>query len=267
MADSPRIEELKRRVQLDPASIAFAALAEEYRRAGQFEDSIETCKAGLLRHPAYLSARVTLGRSLIELGRYDEAREELEQVLKVAPENLAAIRGLAEIHHRRGEVPESVPETVVEEPGAGSSPATPDAASVPDPETSRGPVPIRPVRLASMTPGDAPPDVSSTAEARATEGTAPVAAPVPRVPIPVSPAAHAPGTASAPAPAATRPPAEAATAAPPPSPFGSDRSIPLEPRPVAPPAHSDAPALPELEAFLARIIRAREALETSPSQR
>ena len=108
MAESSRIDELRRRVQLDPASIAFAALAEEYRRAGQFEDAIATCEAGLQRHPAYLSARVTLGRSLIEIGRYDEARAELEHVLKAAPENLAAIRGLAEIHHRTGDLPEAL---------------------------------------------------------------------------------------------------------------------------------------------------------------
>jgi len=101
--DSPRIEELKRRVQSDPASIAFAALAEEYRRAGRFEEAIETCKAGLVRHPSYLSAHVTLGRAFIEVGRLQDARQELEFVLKLAPENLAAIRGLAEIHHRVGE--------------------------------------------------------------------------------------------------------------------------------------------------------------------
>lgn len=100
MAD--RIEELRRRVRLDPASIAFAALAEEYRRAGRPEEAIATCKVGLRRHPAYVSARVTLGRALIDLGRYGEAREELEQVIKMAPENLAAIRGLAEIHQRLG---------------------------------------------------------------------------------------------------------------------------------------------------------------------
>jgi tetratricopeptide (TPR) repeat protein len=108
MAESPRIEELKRRVQVDPASIAFAALAEEYRRAGRFEEAITTCQSGLQRHPAYLSARVTLGRALLELGRFDEARQELEHVLRAAPENLAAIRGLAEIHHRRGELPEAL---------------------------------------------------------------------------------------------------------------------------------------------------------------
>jgi tetratricopeptide (TPR) repeat protein len=103
MAANPRIEELKRRVQRDPASIAFAALADEYRRAGLFHDAIETCRAGLQRHPAYLSARVTLGRALLEIGEYPEATEHLEQVLRAAPENLAAIRALAEIHRRRGD--------------------------------------------------------------------------------------------------------------------------------------------------------------------
>jgi tetratricopeptide (TPR) repeat protein len=103
MADSPRIEELKRRVQVDPASIAFAALAEEYRRAERFQEAIDTCAAGLVRHPSYLSAHVTLGRALMEVGRLQEAQQELEFVLKLAPENLAAIRGLAEIHHRLGD--------------------------------------------------------------------------------------------------------------------------------------------------------------------
>jgi tetratricopeptide (TPR) repeat protein len=108
MNDTTRFEKLKRRVQRDPASISFAALAEECRRLGRFEEAIETCRAGLLRHPAYVSARVTLGRALVEVGEYDAAASELEQVLRVAPENLAAIRALAEIHHRRTEMPETI---------------------------------------------------------------------------------------------------------------------------------------------------------------
>src|SRR5437870_4558535 len=108
MADQSRLEDLRRRVQKDPASIAFAQLAEEYRRAGQFAEAVDTCRAGLELHPAYLSARVTLGRALIEIGRPDEAQRELETVLKSAPENLAAIRGLAEIHHKRGELNEAL---------------------------------------------------------------------------------------------------------------------------------------------------------------
>lgn len=108
MPDHPRIEELRRRIEADPTSIAFAALAEEYRRAGRYEEAVETCRAGLKHHPTYLSARVTLGRALVELNRLDEAQAELEAVLKRAPENLAAIRALAEIHHRRGELPEAL---------------------------------------------------------------------------------------------------------------------------------------------------------------
>src|SRR5260221_3093369 len=109
MAENPRIEELRRRVQADPASIAFAALAEEFRRIGRYEDAIETCRTGLQRHPAYLSARVTLGRALIETGDYEGAREELETVLRSAPENLAAIRGLATINERLGHSSEMDP--------------------------------------------------------------------------------------------------------------------------------------------------------------
>jgi predicted Zn-dependent protease len=101
------IEQLERRVKADPSSIAFAALAEEYRRADRHQEAIDVCRAGLSRHPAYLSARVTLGRALIEVGQLEEAKGELEHVLQTAPENLAAIRGLAEIHHRRGEIPEA----------------------------------------------------------------------------------------------------------------------------------------------------------------
>jgi tetratricopeptide (TPR) repeat protein len=102
--ESPRIAELRRRVQADPASIAFAQLAEEYRRAGNYEEAVKYCRAGLARHPGYLSARVTLGRALSETGGLDEAAREFELVLKSAPENLAAIRGLAEIHQRRGDM-------------------------------------------------------------------------------------------------------------------------------------------------------------------
>jgi tetratricopeptide (TPR) repeat protein len=104
VSENPRIEELRRRVQKDPASIAFAQLAEEYRRAGSYEDAVSTCRAGLAIHPGYLSARVTLGRALIEINDLEGAGAELTVVLRSAPENLSAIRGLAEIHHRIGQL-------------------------------------------------------------------------------------------------------------------------------------------------------------------
>jgi predicted Zn-dependent protease len=105
-----RIEELRRRVDKDPASIAFAQLAEEYRRTGQYEESVHVSRAGLTQHPGFVSARVTLGLSLMELGQYDEARATLESVVHAAPDNQAASRALAEISQRLGgAVPASLP--------------------------------------------------------------------------------------------------------------------------------------------------------------
>ena len=107
-ADNPRLQELRRRVQGDPASIAFAQLAEECRRAGDTEEAIRISRAGLAHHPGYLSARVTLGRGLIELNQLDEARHELSIVLENAPENLAAIRAIADIDQRQGRLSDAL---------------------------------------------------------------------------------------------------------------------------------------------------------------
>jgi tetratricopeptide (TPR) repeat protein len=101
--DTARIEDLKRRIQRDPASIAFAQLGEEYRRAARFREAIDVCRAGLRQHPGYLSARVTLGRALIEVNDLDQSARELEEVLALASENLAALRGLADIAQRRND--------------------------------------------------------------------------------------------------------------------------------------------------------------------
>jgi Tetratricopeptide repeat len=104
VTDNPRILELRRRVEADPSSIAFAQLAEEYRRSGNLEAAEQVCRQGLARHPGYLSARVTLGCTLLERGDLDAAMQELQCVLDRAPDNLAAIRGIGEIHRRRGEL-------------------------------------------------------------------------------------------------------------------------------------------------------------------
>ena len=101
MTDS-RIEDLRRRVDKDPASIAFAQLGEECRRAGRFDEAIRVCQVGLAIHPTYLSARVTLARALAQVGNFDAARREFSRVLEGAPGNLAAVRGLADLLRRQG---------------------------------------------------------------------------------------------------------------------------------------------------------------------
>lgn len=108
MPDNLRIEDLRGRVQRDPASVAFAQLAEECRRLGLYQEAVDVCRAGLAVHPGYLSARVTLGRALFELNLLSQARAELETVLESAPENLAAIQGIADIQRRQGLLPDAL---------------------------------------------------------------------------------------------------------------------------------------------------------------
>ena len=104
MGETTRLEELKRRVEADPASIAFASLAEEYRRAARFDEAVEASRAGLRFHPTYVSARVTLGRSLMELGLYDQAERELHVVARSTPDNLAARRALGDLYWRQADL-------------------------------------------------------------------------------------------------------------------------------------------------------------------
>ncbi len=183
MADTRRLDELKSRVQQDPASIAFAALADEYRRMGQFHDAIETCRAGLLRHPAYVSARVTLGRALLEIGEYDDAQEQLEQVIRVAPDNLAAIRALADIHHKRGDSPEAYAAH------AQTLAAAIEAVPAPAPE------PVAPAATPKRVPVASAPALQVESHMVQTEPVAPV-------PVPETPALVAVSTEAAAAPAA-----------------------------------------------------------------
>ena len=109
-SDSSRIDELRRRVNDDPASLAFAQLAEEFRRAGALQEAVRVCRAGLAHHPSYVSARVTLARALFDLGQDDEAQAEFEMVLRSAPDNLIALRSMADLHQRRYEGAEAAAE-------------------------------------------------------------------------------------------------------------------------------------------------------------
>jgi predicted Zn-dependent protease len=108
MSERSRLEDLRRRVQQDPASIAFAQLAEELRRENSLDEAVSVCRAGLAVHPGYVSARLTLGRALLELGELDAAEQELARVVQAAPDNLAAIRALGDVHARRGSLSSSL---------------------------------------------------------------------------------------------------------------------------------------------------------------
>ncbi len=96
MADTARIDDLRRRLDREPGSRVFAQLAEELRKAGQLPEAIRVARQGLLVHPGYPSARMTLGRALMDLRDLRGARAEFEAVLRGANDNILASRFLGE---------------------------------------------------------------------------------------------------------------------------------------------------------------------------
>jgi tetratricopeptide (TPR) repeat protein len=98
-----RIDELRRRLERDPGSRLFAQLAEEYRKAGNHAEAIRVARSGLEHHPSYPSARLTLGRALLESGDPGGARSELETVLREAPDNILASRFLGQALESQGD--------------------------------------------------------------------------------------------------------------------------------------------------------------------
>ncbi len=91
----------------NPESLAFARLADAYRKAGAPERALETVEQGLLRHPGYLSAHIVRGRTLRDLGRRSAASAAFRRVLELDPQNLVALRALAELAMEDGDPDEA----------------------------------------------------------------------------------------------------------------------------------------------------------------
>lgn len=104
------IERLKEKVNKDPNSKLFIPLAEEYNKAGMFDEAIEVLTKGIERQPDYMSARVSLGKVYIVRGMLEEARVEFEKVVSAIPDNLYAHKRLAEIYRDLGEKDKAIKE-------------------------------------------------------------------------------------------------------------------------------------------------------------
>lgn len=100
---SPEIIKLTEKMTKDPASKLFLPLAEEYRKCGMLDEAIMLLTEGLKNHPNFLSARVSLGKIYLQKGMNPEARQEFEQVVQFAPDNLLAQKKLAIIYRDEGE--------------------------------------------------------------------------------------------------------------------------------------------------------------------
>ncbi len=107
MADDALAAAMRRheeRLARDPSSLAFAQLADLYRKAGRTQDAIGLCQQGLARYPQYTTARLILAKSWLADNRLDEAVGEMRTILEASPKDVQCLRLAAEVERRRGNV-------------------------------------------------------------------------------------------------------------------------------------------------------------------
>jgi tetratricopeptide (TPR) repeat protein len=243
MASSSEIEKLERRYAENPEGRFFAPLADAYRKAGQVNRALELVRAGLQKHPDYLSAHIVLGRCLLDADKDAEAANTFQGVLQLDAENIIALKSLAEIAERGGRPAEAVEWLrkllVVDSMNAE---AEADLARLGGMLAER---PTQPVEAAAAPVGAAEAGVSFadvTAEikaelARASAAAAP--APAAALPVPESPAAASAAAEAAPAIEAAAPAPRAAGAEvkmPPRIEPAAPMPVRVEAAPPAPPA-------------------------------
>lgn len=102
MADSSRVEELRKRYHENPRRF-FAPLANEYRKGGFLDRAILLCQKHLGEQPGNMNGLIVYGQTLFESGRHEEARGPFESALEVDPENLIALRHLGDIARLSGD--------------------------------------------------------------------------------------------------------------------------------------------------------------------
>jgi tetratricopeptide (TPR) repeat protein len=102
------IRRQEERLAKDATSLAFAQLADLYRKAGRPADAIATCRAGLVRYPHYTTARLILAKTLLAENDPAAALHELEAILQVSPKDVQCHRLAAEAHRRMGRLDEAV---------------------------------------------------------------------------------------------------------------------------------------------------------------
>ena len=82
--------------------ILFAHFASNLLKSGDTDAAIKVCERGLKKFPTYAQAHYILARCYIKKKLNDEARAELERVLRYNPNHVKAVRDLAGLYFANG---------------------------------------------------------------------------------------------------------------------------------------------------------------------
>ena len=102
MADE--IKALSSQLAQDPNSLVFLRLGEALRHKGQLDAAHRVALTGLERHPHLADAHDLYARILADKHDYERAFDEWDMTLRIAPTHVGALKGLAFLYFKVGDV-------------------------------------------------------------------------------------------------------------------------------------------------------------------
>src|SRR5213082_2382871 len=102
MADD--VKKLSAELAQDPDSLVFLRLAELLRHKGQLDAAHRVALTGLERHPHLADAHDLYARILADKRDYERAFDEWDMTLRIAPSHIGALKGLAFLYFKVGDV-------------------------------------------------------------------------------------------------------------------------------------------------------------------
>ena len=102
MADDVRA--LSAELAQDPQSLVFLRLGEALRRKGQLDAALRVAVNGLERHPHLADAHDLYARLLADKHEYERAFDEWDMAVRIAPNHIGALKGLAFLYFKVGDV-------------------------------------------------------------------------------------------------------------------------------------------------------------------
>src|SRR3989441_3668526 len=98
------IKTLSSQLAQDPDSLLFLRLGELLRQKGQLDAAHRVALTGLERHPHLPDAHDLYARILADKRDYERAFDEWDMALRIAPNHVGALKGLAFLYFKVGDV-------------------------------------------------------------------------------------------------------------------------------------------------------------------
>src|SRR2546425_6986969 len=98
------IKTLSSQLAQDPDSLVFLRLGELLRQKGQLDTAHRVALTGLERHPRLPDAHDLYARILADKHDYERAFDEWDMALRIAPDHVGALKGLAFLYFKVGDV-------------------------------------------------------------------------------------------------------------------------------------------------------------------